>query len=152
MQKSKWRFFPYAAIGALTVVIVVNSAMISLAVTGFPGAVDEHAFNTGNRYNEIMDAAKKQAALGWRLRAKTQDRNVTLELLDREGHALSGAAITAIAARPVGPASSTALSFQSSDAGYVSTSALPEEGRWDLSVTASIGDAKFETIQRVVTE
>ena len=62
-----WRWFPAAMLGSIAVVFAVNGAMIYAAVSTFPGQAGEDGFDLSNAYARVLDAAARQAALGWQL-------------------------------------------------------------------------------------
>ncbi len=152
MQKSAWRFFPAAVAAALLTVFAVNGAMIWSAVYSFPGSVDDHAFETGNKYNEILAEAARQAALGWQLNVKVISRDVEVTLTDKNGSALSAAAVQAIATHPLGPATPANLGFTTDGVKYVSTSPLPSSGQWDLGLTAVVGEIQYRVTRRIIVQ
>ncbi len=152
MQKSSWRFFPLAIVASLLAVVIVDGGMIFAAVHSFPGAADDHAFDTGNKYNEILENVARQAKLGWQLNVKVVSRDVEVTLTDRDGALLPGAAIEAVATHPVGPAQPTSLAFAPEGASYVARSALPTPGQWDLGLTASVGEVTYRATRRVVVQ
>lgn len=152
MQKSAWRFFPLAIVAFLLTVVAVDAGMIFTAVHSFPGAADDHAFDTGNKYNEILENVARQAKLGWQLDVKVVSNDIEVTLTDQNGALLSGAAVEAIATHPVGPAQPTSFAFSPQGARYVAKSALPAPGQWDLGLTASVGDIKYRATRRVVVQ
>ncbi|HLY54580.1 MAG TPA: FixH family protein, partial [Stellaceae bacterium] len=100
---SAWRFFPLAVALALAGVVAVDAGFIWSALASFPGAVDEHAFDTGNSYNRVLDEAAREAALGWHVEVAADGRSVAVTLSDADGKALPGVSVHAVAAHPVGP-------------------------------------------------
>lgn len=152
MQKSAWRFFPGAVAVFLVTVVAVDGGMIWAAVHSFPGAADDHAFDTGNKYNEILANAERQAKLGWKLDVKVVSRDIQVTLTDQNGAVLPGAAVEAIATHPVGPAEPTSLAFAPQGTSYVAKSALPAPGRWDLGLTARVGEIKYRATRRIVIQ
>ncbi len=152
MQKSAWRFFPAAVIVFLVSVVAVDGGMIWSAVHSFPGSADDHAFDTGNKYNEILENAARQAKLGWKLDVKVVSHDIEVILTDQNGEALPGAAVEAVATHPAGPAEPTSFGFSPQGASYVARSALPAPGQWDLGLTASIGEIKYRATRRVVIQ
>ncbi len=147
--KSLWRFFPLWMIGALLLVVAVNSYMIYQAISTFPGLVDEHAYDTGNNYNAIMDSASRQAALGWQLNVNVKGRELKVSLVDAKGKAIDGLNLSAIANRPLGAPETTPLKLNVD--GTADVSALGA-GQWAIAINASAHGATYRTIRRVVIE
>ena len=64
-SRSAWRFFPWAIIGGMLLVIAVNAGMAWSALHTFPGTAVEDAFDHSNDYDKVLNAAAREAALGW---------------------------------------------------------------------------------------
>ena len=120
------------------VVIAVNAGMVYLALDGFPGRAGGDGFDLSNHYDQVLDAAQRQAALGWDLRAAPGEAgHAVLTLTDRSGAPLRGARIEATAERPLGAAEATQLVFHDAGAGrYVADAALALPGQWELRSAA----------------
>ncbi|MDA8251062.1 MAG: FixH family protein [Rhodospirillales bacterium] len=151
VQRSVWRFFPWAVVGAFVVVFAVNGGMVWAALSTFPGIAATDAFDHSNHYDEVLAAAARQATLGWRVEAGTEAGRATLALTDRAGQPLVGAAIAATARRPVGPDQTTPLGFHEVAPGrYLADAALPDPGQWELRLAVTRGGATLHAAPRVV--
>ncbi len=150
MPKSRWRFFPYVIVACLAFVVMIDGGFIWAAVRGFPGTVDAQAFNVGNSYNEILERARRQAALDWHLDVKLAGRDVEVTLTDKHGAAIPNVVIQAIATHPVGPALPTHLGFSDEGSHHVSTAPLPAPGQWDLGLTAIAGETEYRITRRIL--
>jgi nitrogen fixation protein FixH len=148
-SRSAWRWFPWAIAGSLLTVIAVNIGLVVAAHGTFPGAVEEHAFDTGNRYNAVLADAARQAAAGFAIEARAQGRIVTIEVKDRTGHKTT-ATLHGIASHPVGPADATELNFAGADGLYQAATPLPGAGQWDIALTMKADGAAYSTTRRVV--
>jgi nitrogen fixation protein FixH len=149
---SRWRWFPWALIGGLGIVMAVNGYMIATALRTFPGVAGRDGFDLSNDYNHLLAAAARQAALGWKVEAGTDHTgHATLVLTDRTGTGLTGADISATAERPLGPRERTPLEFHAAGAGhYVAADVLPQKGQWDLLLTVSIAGRTMDATRRVI--
>ncbi|MEC7952654.1 MAG: FixH family protein, partial [Pseudomonadota bacterium] len=47
------------------IIIAVNLFMATLAVRGFGGVIVENSYVAGQEFNDWLDAAEEQEALGW---------------------------------------------------------------------------------------
>jgi nitrogen fixation protein FixH len=148
-QSTSWRWFPWAIAAGLLVVIAVNAGLVTLAHRTFPGAVEDHAFDTGNRYNAVLDEAARQAAAGFTIEIVPAGRVVAITLADSAGHPAE-AVLTGTARHPVGPDEPTGLNFEGSAGHYTATSALPGAGQWDVALRFTIGGAEYSTTRRIV--
>lgn len=150
--RSLWRFFPWAVMGAMSVVVAVNTGMVYFALHTFPGQVGSDGFDLSNHYDQVLESAQRQAALGWDLRtAPVEAGRAVLTLTDRSGEPLRGAHIEAVAERPLGAAETTHLAFHDAGAGrYVADAALTIPGQWELQVSASAQGHAIATTRRIV--
>ncbi len=148
--RTAWRFFPHAMVALLLTVVAVNFGMIWSATSTFPGAVNEHAFDTGNTYNAVLATVERQAALGWTLDIETTGPVVAIRLLDKDGTPLGGATLQAIAEHPVGPADRTELGFAELDGHYLANQALPGAGQWQIALVARRDGQEFRATRRLV--
>lgn len=128
-----WKYFPRIMIAIMLLVMGVNMRFIALAVATFPGTATSDDFDTSNRYNAVLDADARQAALGWTERAWVQQGFAVVDLAGPAGAPLAGAALLAHAARPLGADRTIELAFREVAPGHlVATSALALPGQWDL--------------------
>ena len=150
-QASAWRFFPWAVAAAIAVVIAVNSGLIWMAVRSFPGNAGSNGFAESNAYDRVLDAAAREARLGWTLRA-TLDRGRPVVALTRpDGTPVEGVPVSAVAERPVGPPERTELGFQPLGGGrYLADAALPGPGQWELMLSAGQGGEGMHATRRLV--
>lgn len=150
--RSGWRWFPWAIIASLAVVIVVNAGMMWAALSTFPGVAGRDGFDLSNHYDHVLDAAAREAALGWKVEATVDTSGQpSVTLLDRTGGPLNGAHVAATAARPLGPAMDMPLTFRASGSGhYVASQALPEKGQWDLLLSATVDGRNLTATRRVI--
>jgi len=152
-QNSAWRWFPIASLAALGFVVIVNAGMIYTALHTFPGENVHGGFETSNNYEQVLDTAAQQAALGWNVDAKTDGGYAVLSVTGRDGKPLANPMVHATAHRPLGPSKTTDLVFNA-DAGaqFRSETALPQAGQWDLTVLVASGADKYTVTRRVLVK
>ena len=63
-QFTGWHFLMFI-VGFFAVIISVNLTMAYFAVDTFSGLETEDAYRKGRDYNQTLEAAKRQASLGW---------------------------------------------------------------------------------------
>ncbi len=147
--KSGWRFFPLAVALGLSFVAAVNTYMIVNAMRTFPGEL-ANGYDISNSYNHIMFAEREQVALGWKVVLFGKSGHVAVHMTDREGLPLGGLTLKAKARRPVGPESTTELTFESDGAGHwISTRPL-DLGQWLVDVTATAPGRDYVITRRVI--
>jgi len=151
--KNSWAWFPYAAIGALGFVVLVNIGLIYAALRSNPGVAVSNDFGTSNRYDSVLDLAAKQAALGWNMEASVQQHSPALRLTGPDGSVLRHAVVTATALRPLGSLQATPLNFVLGDDGlYHTTSTLDAPGQWELRLIVTMGGESVTTTRRIVVK
>lgn len=139
------------------VIFLSNAVMIYLAVSTFPGNVSETAYQDGRDYNELLEAARRQQALGWQTEASLEKLPaqgagrralVRLHYTDREGDPVTGLQISGALMRPSQQGTDVSFDLVPHGSGiYAAQISLPHDGLWDLKVTAKNTDGlthKFE--------
>ncbi len=149
-QRTGWRFLPLGLLGALGVVMAVNGVMVFYAVTTFPGDAGPNAFDVSNHYDAVLKAAEQDTGLGWSIAAHAQGTRPVLVVQDRTGAPLPAARVQGEAARPVGAAQTTPLTFLSSGDGvFVANESLPGPGQWTLTLAVTQGERSAAHTMRV---
>jgi len=136
-------------------VFAVNGLLIRYALSSSTGLVSDRAFDTGQGYNQVIEAGRKQDALGWTgsLGIVTTARRVTLTvtMLDKSGAPLRGLAIAGRLRSPVDPVPDQAVRLEEQGAAaYSQTVNLPRAGQWDLELIATKGEDRFALQKRLV--
>ena len=127
-------------VSGFAIIIAVNLFMATLAVRGFGGVIVENSYVAGQEFNDWLDAAEEQEALGWSVEM-TRSENGHL-LIDTTS-VPDGATVTAEARRPLGQPESKSLSFiEATPGNHVSLEPL-DTGRWivRLKVASPKGEA-----------
>ncbi|HLY89670.1 MAG TPA: FixH family protein [Acetobacteraceae bacterium] len=151
--RSAWRFFPWAVVGAIALVVAVNAGMVYAALHSFPGAAEgDEGFALSNHYDVVLERAQHEAALGWVVSAQADDAGRAVVLLtDRAGAALHGATVEATAERPLGAPDRRLLAFHEMAEGrYVADASLPTKGQWELTLTTSADGQAMAVTRRVI--
>ena len=150
-RRSGWRFFPYYVAAALAFVVTVNVAMAVTAVRTFPGLAADDVFDRSNAYDQVLDEAAKQKALGWDVQGAMEGGRYVVVLKDRAGKPIEGVRLTALAERPVGNTANLQLNFRATAPGrYVADRALGLAGQWEIRLAAASGQLTYRTTRRVV--
>lgn len=147
--RAAWRAFPIWMLLAMGGVIAVNAHLIVLAYTSFPGAATNADFDTSNDYNKVLSAVRRQAGLGWVVRAQSGASPV-LGVTDRAGAPLSGARVSGTARAALGPAPDRDVTFRAlRDGAFMLDGTLPP-GQWDLLLTVERGGQVMRITRRIV--
>ena len=124
------------------VVIAVNLAFVWFALDTWPGLTTGHAYQEGITYNQTIEQAEKQKALGWRSRLSLgaptpRGHLVAARMSGPDGQPLRGLAVTALLRRPVGEGLDMTVTLAEDTPGhYAALVKLPAPGRWEVVVTA----------------
>ena len=111
------------------VVMAVNFTMAYFASSTFGGVTVANSYVASQKFNQWLDAAGEQAALGWSAVATRQaDGRVRVQLAGPG----AGAVLAGTARHPLGRAPDTALAFtRQADGSFLSDAPLAA-GRWTL--------------------
>jgi nitrogen fixation protein FixH len=152
-RRSAWRFFPWAMIAALGVVIVVNVGMAWSALSTFPGTAVNDTFDHSNEYDKVLSTAAHEASLGWSLQVALDAGRPVVTLAARDGTPLQGAQVSATAMRPLGPDQATPLTFHAVAPGrYLAAAPLAAPGQWDLLLSVNDGAGQLHATRRVIVQ
>lgn len=151
VRTSAWRYFPWILAAVMAVVMAVNFGMMYEALHTFPGTATQTMFDDSNHYDKVLEAARREAALGWSLTVETAGPRLAVVLHTRDGGMLEGARVEAMAQRPLGTEPGRRLRFRATSPGrYVADAALNEEGQWDLLLAVSAGGQNYRATRRIV--
>lgn len=124
------------------VIIAVNGVFAYLALDSWPGLTTNKAYEEGLAYNDVLDAAARQKALGWQLqpvlgRQPGSERSLEISIRDKDGQPVSGLSVTAEFRRPVGTGKNVSIELKESGPGaYSGIVSLRQPGQWHLEVQA----------------
>ncbi len=87
---NRGRWIPWIFVGGMLVVVVVNGVLIFQAVTTFTGVTVGQSFDRGRTYNQVLNEAARQDALGWTLNAYMEPGRIIVNARDRGGAPIQG--------------------------------------------------------------
>lgn len=151
LAQSNWRYFPWAVAGVMGIVIAVNVTMAVLATRTFPGNVGSDGFTLSNRYNEVIQTARRDRNRGWTVAAEMPDGRPRILPRDAAGKALAGAQVSLSARRPLGDVEAIDMPVARDAAGaFTAAMPLPEPGQWDLTISVTANGETETVTQRVI--
>lgn len=132
----------FAMLAFFGVIFAVNGSFTYFALSSFPGLTTEQAYEEGLSFNQTLENVAKQNAIGWISAVQlTQGGQVTIEIADRDGKALSGLNVQTVLMRPLDNESDQTLSLKEIRPGnYQTTGAQINPGQWRVELTASQND------------
>jgi nitrogen fixation protein FixH len=155
LARPRGSWIPWLFVAFLLVILAANGALIWLALGSWAGVATEEAYAKGLAYNRNLEAARAQAALGWRSEldvriAEGLAAEIRFVLTDARGSPIEDAEVTAAFERPAQPGADFRLPLASQGGGaYGAAFALPLAGLWRVHLTARHGDDLFVRDDRV---
>ncbi|KAA5805363.1 FixH family protein [Alkalicaulis satelles] len=120
------------------VVFTVNGIFITSALSTFPGEEATRAYVRGLAYNEVIEARRAQAGLGWSAAVNLTGESVLVRVADEAGAPVSGLDLEGELRRPGEPERDQALAFiEVRDGVYEAEGDASDPGRWLVRVRAA---------------
>lgn len=164
-RRERGWWYPWIFVVGMSVVIVVNIVMITLALDTFPGLETQDAYRKGIAYNQTIAAADAQAARGWQMAVAVQPRpadptpatngsrtaEVDATFTDRHGDPIAGLEVHAYLLRPTNEGNDFDARLDERGSGrYAATLTVPLPGQWDVRVHARRGDETYQATRRIM--
>jgi len=138
------------------VVIAVNLVFVYFALSTWPGLTTQHAFEEGRDYNQTLESAARQEAMGWHSRVglgapTPKGRVLTLVMTGPDGKPLTGMKVTAVLSRPVGEGLTVDTAMDEERPGlYGALVRLSALGRWEVLIKVQAEDGRSYHMQHEV--
>lgn len=126
-------------LGFFGIVTAVNMVFLYVALSTHPGADTEDAYRRGIAYNEVLEKAETQNALGWRgtIAFDAAANTLQLSLVDAKGRPVRGLTVTADVRRTVKRGHDFRLTFDERRSGHYRTMLDPPlPGQWRVRIEA----------------
>jgi nitrogen fixation protein FixH len=145
-------------IAMVVIVLGVNIAMVTLAITTNPGLVTKDYYERGQDYEQHMASRRaERAKLGWQLDLKQpaaslidQPGAYRFTALDAKGKPLAGAQVVLYAYRPSNAGNDFSVPMTEAAPGvYQANVAFPLKGVWDLIVNVKRDGHDYDVPQRI---
>ena len=143
---------PWIFVAGMALVLAVNGVMVAIAVGTFTGLAVSDPYKQGLEYNQVLEAQKRQEALGWRLELRRQSQgDLVLQASAADGQPLDGLQLSARLVRPVEPLPAVPVQFVGEGGGvYRAVVAPPRRGQWDVQLDAVKTSGRFHLRQRIL--
>jgi nitrogen fixation protein FixH len=147
------RMIPWYFVMFFVGLAVVDGVLVTLAVRTQTGVVTDHAYEKGLAYNEVVDAAAAQAALGWKgaiefVPSAGNAGTLRLKLSDTSGKLLTLDSATATIIRPTQAGQDFEVTLSNGEAPVT----FPEAGQWEVRIFANVGGTPYQQSKRIVVE
>ena len=140
-------------IGFFGLMLVANGIFVYFALSTYQGLDNPNAYERGVNYNQRIEAAEKQAALGWSHQLVAGDTGeLEVAIRDRTGQPVTGLIVSGEIRRAVGgEAAGLPLKLESAGDGlYRASAAGAEPGNWIVWLDAArLQGNGMETVYRM---
>ena len=142
-----WLVFP----AMFAVVLTANAVLVYFAMASWPGLAFENPSELGRKFNQVLQAEEKESGLGWKFAVRYADDSIVVAVSDASGAPLTGAALSATLARPLGQIADRPLALQAQAPGvYRAPIVLGAPGQWEVRVAAERGADRAHSAIRFV--
>lgn len=153
--KKKRSIIPYYFVAFFLTVLVANIILVYIALSSWTGLETKNHYVKGLNYNEALQGAAQQEALGWdsQIRLELSDKSngaVTVKLTEKDSSPLTGANVTLKVIRPTHHGHDQTLNMAEIAPGnYQVKVTFPLEGNWDLKQIVVKGEDAYQSVTRV---
>jgi nitrogen fixation protein FixH len=146
-RRGKW--VPWAFVGGMLLVVVVNAVMVFFALSTFTGVTVGHSYDRGRTYNAVIEEAARQDALGLRAQVSATGGVLSVAIADREGLP-AGGRLEGVLLRPL-EGTTLPLDLAAAGPGRWIAATAPQPGQWEARLTLHLPDgARFDIRERLV--
>lgn len=146
-RRSRW---PYGIIGALAFVVSAQAAMIAIASNNPPVLESETAYADSLRYDDVVDARRASAALGWTAAVEVTADAVVYTVTDAAGAPVAGLSGGLRMARPDTRAADAEVAFAEVAPGVYRAPRAAGAGVFRLSARLAGGPSPWLDERRAV--
>lgn len=145
-RRSLW--IPFVFVGGMLITFAVNGVLIWSSLSTFTGTTVERPYERGRQYNEVLEEAARQDALGVRFSVRAEAGRLTVSAARQDGTAVGGILVGELE-RPL-DGSHAPVSFSPSQPGVWRADVTGlRSGQWDLRARLETRDGPVDTRQRL---
>ena len=139
------RWIPWAFVAGFLIMLAANGIMVFVALDSWTGLTDTESYQHGLDYDDALEQASAQAALGWKVEGLYKPGasgagRIEVHLDTNDGAPLATAQVSAVLQRPGREDLDQALTLAWQGNGVFGADvALPVAGVWDMEVEISRG-------------
>lgn len=154
VKKSK---IPYFFFAFFAVVFMVDISYIYISKKTWRGVVTQDSYQKGLKYNEVLEAQKKQQELGWKVRMLFENKGnkkgiLKVTLLDKNLEKIKKAKVIVNLRLPVQEGFDFEKEMNLVGDFYVAELEFPIKGQWDFIVDADVVGSSFVESERFVVQ
>lgn len=147
----KW--IPWYFVLFFVVIFIANGFLIYFAVSSQPGVIEEHHYEIGLDYDSRLAKERAEEALGWQVGAAWDGLVFAVDALDKDGQALSDAAVTVEMVRPVREGHDFEEILPMQVAGrYAAAIDFPLPGLWEAYIYVTRGEDRYHMRKVLVVQ
>lgn len=147
MQASD-RLIPWYFVAFFAVIALVDGAMVTMAIKTNTGLVTDHPYEKGLAYNRVIEAERKQEALGWKGGITLNGGILRFSLVDKSLKPVRAAKVIAVFTRPAKAGMDFSAVLKPVGDSWEAQVPFPAPGLWEARVYAD----NFQASKRVVAE
>ena len=145
--RSRW--IPWAFVGGMGLVVVVNAVMVWFALSTFTGVSTPRAYDRGRTYNDVLAEAARQDALGWQVRVKLDGGIVSVEIRDPANAPVHGDLLGALH-RPLNREAVPLHFLETGPGRFTAEAANLPAGQWEARLTLHNAAGRMDVRHRVI--
>ncbi|MCP4330136.1 MAG: FixH family protein [Alphaproteobacteria bacterium] len=149
------RWIPWTFVAFFCVVFGVNAVLVGFAIGSWSGLTTDSAYRNGLAYNDQIEAARTQAALGWQVALDVDRRSdgittLAVRIRNQFGRDISDARVEAAFLRPTHDDADIATTLAPRGNGlYGAQIELPLPGQWDLRLDVTKDGRRHQSTRRL---
>lgn len=153
-DQQRGRFVPWIIVGFFVCFVLLLSSFVWIAFSHKPSEVTANAYQKGLAYNNALEAAQKQKALGWVASLAFDGKSrLTLTLSDKDKNPIKGAQARAWFVHSQSAAMDQSADMQEVQPGqYEVIMPAPRRGAWEARATVLHGGNEFQISKPVVVQ
>lgn len=149
----KDRLIPWYFVIAFVVLFVVDGIFVYIATKSNSGVVTEHPYKKGLAYNQTIQLAEQQEALGWHATTTYKNEALTFKLIDKQDLPIQHATVIAYIERPLEDGYKKELTLTEVENGiYSAPISLPLKGQWNVTIGVSWESQQYQITKRLVVK
>ena len=115
--------------------------------------VTEHPYKKGLAYNQTIQLAEQQEALGWHATTTYKNEALTFKLIDKQDLPIQHATVIAYIERPLEDGYKKELTLTEVENGiYSAPISLPLKGQWNVTIGVSWESQQYQITKRLVVK